>query len=119
MLLALAALVLALAGVIACASPYAPAAAPAPEDVETIWAIEDAREESDAPLVTALAMNGVPLAYDAESSTFYCTLGMDNGEEWPVLRLTAPEARGGRLSYSQIRFNRSPRTESCRSSRTR
>ena len=54
MLLAMAALVLALAGVIACASPYAPAAAPAPEDVETIWAIEDAREESDVPLVTAL-----------------------------------------------------------------
>ena len=99
MLLAMAALVLALAGVIACASPYAPAAAPAPEDVETIWAIEDAREESDAPLVTALAMNGVPLAYDAESSTFYCTLGMDNGEEWPVLRLTAPEARGVQLMF--------------------
>ena len=99
MLLALAALVVALAGVIACASPYAPAAAPAPEDVETIWAIEDAREESDTPLVTALAMNGVPLAYDAESSTFYCTLGMDNGEDWPVLRLTAPEARGVQLMF--------------------
>ena len=42
-------MLLALAGVIACASPYAPAAAPAPEDVETIWAIEDAREECFSP----------------------------------------------------------------------
>lgn len=99
MLLTMAALALAMAGVIACASPYAPPAAPAPEDVETVWAIEDAREESDAPLVTALEVNGVPLAYDAESSTFYCTLGMDNGDDWPDIRLTAPGAAGVRLMF--------------------
>ena len=47
-------------------SPYAPVVGPVP-DIEDVWAIEDAREESDAPLVTALEMNGVPLAYDAFS----------------------------------------------------
>ena len=99
MLLAMAALALVLAGVIACASPYAPATAPAPEDVETIWSIEDAREESDAPLVTALTMNGVPLAYDAAGNTFYCTLGMECGEDWPDIRLTAPGAKGVRLMF--------------------
>ena len=32
-------------------SPYAPLVAP-PMDIEEIWAIEDARRESDVPLVT-------------------------------------------------------------------
>ncbi len=99
LLLAMVALALVMAGVVAAASPYAPAAAPAPEDIEEIWAIEDAREESDAPLVTALTMNGMPLAYDAQSSTFYCTLGMDNGEAWPQMRLTAPDAKGVHLMF--------------------
>lgn len=99
MLMAIAALALVVAGVVAVASPYAPAAAPAPEDVEEIWAIEDAREESDVPLVTALEVNGMPLAYDAQSSTFYCTLGMDNGEAWPQFRLTAPDAKGVQMMF--------------------
>ena len=99
MLLAMAALALAMAGVVVYASPYAPLAAPAPEDVEEIWAIEDAREESDAPLVTALEANGVPLAYDEAANTFYCTLGMGNEEAWPQIRLTAPGARGVRLMF--------------------
>ncbi|MGN0776206.1 MAG: CotH kinase family protein [Candidatus Ventricola sp.] len=99
MLLAIAALALVVAGVVAVASPYAPAAAPAPEDLEEIWEIEDTREASDAPLVTALEMNGAPLAYDAESSTFYCTLGMDNGEAWPQISLTAPDAEDVQLVF--------------------
>ena len=44
-------------------------------------------------------MNGMPLAYDAQSSTFYCTLGMDNGEAWPQMRLTAPDAKGVHLMF--------------------
>ena len=81
------------------ASPYAPAALPAPEDMETIWAIEDARTESETPLVTALEANGMPLAYDAQSNTFYCTLGLGRGEAWPDIRLSAPGAAGVKLMF--------------------
>ena len=98
MLLAMAALALAMAGAVAFDSPYAPAAAPAPQDMEEIWAIEDAREESGTPLVTALEVNGMPLAYDAAENTFYCTLGLGN-EAWPDIRLTAPGAPGVRLVF--------------------
>ena len=72
-------------------SPYAPVVAPAPEDIEALWAIEDAREESAYPLVTKLACGGAPMAYNAQENTFYCTLGLENGETWPQLRLTAPD----------------------------
>ena len=88
-----------LAAAVCAGSPYVPAAQKAPEDIETIWAIEDAREESGVPLVTALEMNGVPLAYDAAENTFYCTLGLEDGEAWPELRLTAPGAKGVRLMF--------------------
>ena len=89
-----------LAAAVCAGSPYVPAAQKAPEDIEAIWAIEDAREESDVPLVTALKMNGVPLAYDAAENTFYCTLGLEDGEAWPELRLTAPGAKGVRLMFA-------------------
>ena len=85
------------AAVVLLASPYAPVVAPCRE-IEEIWAIEDARQESETPLVTALEMNGMPLGYDAESNTFYCTLGME-GEEWPDIHLTAPGARGVSLCF--------------------
>ncbi len=80
-------------------SPYAPVVEPAPENIEQIWAIEDSRRESGAPLVTRLENHGVPLAYDAGSNTFYCTLGLENGEAWPELHLTAPDAKGVKLSF--------------------
>lgn len=79
-----------LAGVIVLCSPYAPPVE-GPTEIETIWEIEDAREKSDAPLVTAMQNNGVPLAYDVAENTFYCTLGMENGESWQELCLTAPD----------------------------
>ena len=92
----------ALCGVMALAvlwgSPYAPAVKPVPE-IEEIWAIEDAREESDTPLVTALESNGMRLGYDAQENTFYCPIGLDNGEEWPELRLSAPGAKGVQLVF--------------------
>lgn len=88
-----------LAAVVILCSPYAPVVTPAPEDIEQIWAIEDARQESAQPLVTALEMNGMPLAYDAPSNTFYCTLGLENGENWPDIHLTAPDAPKVRLSF--------------------
>ena len=78
-----------LIGTVVCFSPYAPAAAPAPEDIEAIWSIEDARQESEEPLVRVLYNHGIPLGYDAESNTFYCPLGLEQGDVWPEIRLTA------------------------------
>ena len=98
LLLGMAALLGAAAAAVLLASPYAPVVEPC-RDIEAIWAIEDAREESDAPLVTALENNGQALGYDAESNTFYCALGLDHGEEWPQLHLTAPGARGVSLCF--------------------
>ena len=94
LLLAMLALMLVLALAVILGSTFAPVAAPCPEDIETIWAIEDARTMSEKPLVTALDNNGVPLAYDRETNTFYCSLGLDNGEQWPDIHLTAPGAEG-------------------------
>ena len=80
------------AAVVMYASPYVPVVQPA-MDIEEIWAIEDERQESEEPLVTYLENNGQALGYDAWSNTFYCTLGMENGEAWPDIRLTAPGAK--------------------------
>ena len=91
-LLAMALFAAMMAAVVYFASPYAPVVAPAPEDIEALWEIEDAREESDVPLVTVLENHGVPLAYDVQQNRFYCTLGLENGESWPQLHLTAPQA---------------------------
>ncbi len=87
-----------MAAVVICASPFAPVVESV-ADIEDIWAIEDERIESEAPLVTALENHGQALGYDAESNTFYCTLGMDNADTWPDIRLTAPEAKDVRLVF--------------------
>lgn len=87
----MAALLAILAGVIVFCSPYAPPVA-GPTEIETIWAIEDTRQESTEPLVTAMQNNGVPLAYDAAENTFYCTLGLETGESWKNIHLTVPDA---------------------------
>ena len=88
-----------LIGTVALFSPYAPVAAPAPENIEEIWAIEDARVESERPLVTHLENHGAPLAYDAASNTFFCTLGLGHEDAWPDIRLNAPDARGVKLVF--------------------
>ncbi|MGN0992004.1 MAG: CotH kinase family protein [Candidatus Ventricola sp.] len=80
-------------------SPYAPVVGPVLE-MEDIWAIEDAREESGTPLVTCLENNGMRLGYDAQENTFYCPIGLDNGEAWPELHLTAPGAADVRLAFA-------------------
>ena len=98
LLLAMAALACVIAAVLRFGSPYAPVVEPV-RDIEEIWAIEDARVESEKPLVTALENGGVPLAYDAESNTFYCTLGLDHGEQWPDVHLTAPGAKGVNMVF--------------------
>lgn len=88
-----------IAAVVIWGSPYAPVVQPCPESIEEIWAIEDARTESVQPLVTALENNGIPLAYDAQENTFYCTLGMGNDENWPQIHLHAPGADGVSLVF--------------------
>lgn len=98
LLLGMAALLGAAAAAVLLASPYAPVVEPC-RDIEEIWAIEDAREESDTPLVTALDNNGQALGYDAASNTFYCTLGLGHEEDWPQLHLTAPGANGVSLCF--------------------
>ena len=98
LLLGMAALLGAAAAAVLLASPYAPVVEPC-RDIEDIWAIEDAREESDTPLVTALDNNGQALGYDAASNTFYCTLGLGHEEDWPQLHLTAPGAKGVSLCF--------------------
>lgn len=61
---------------------------------EDIWAIEDAREERETPLVTGMRNGGDAMGYDAESDTFYCTIGLETGEAWPELSLFAQALEG-------------------------
>ena len=63
-------------------------------DIEFLWEIEDTRKESASPLVTYMENHGSSLGYDAKSNTFYCTLGLNTGEDWPDISLTAPNASG-------------------------
>ena len=97
---ALMAMILAMTAVlvatVALFSPYAPVVQPAGE-IEEIWAIEDARTESETPLVTRLENHGHRLGYDAKTNIFYCTLGMGLEDEWPKLHLTAPDAKDVQL----------------------
>ena len=58
-------------------------------DIEEIWAIEDTREEAEEPLIAGMRNGEEVLGYDSESGTYYCTLGMETGDEWPELELFA------------------------------
>ena len=95
-MLAMAAL---MAGTVAFLSPYAPVVGPVPQ-IEAIWAMEDARRESGTPLITCLENGGMRLGYDAQENTFYCPIGLENGETWPELHLTAPGAGRARLCFA-------------------
>ena len=97
LLLGMAALACAIGLTVKYGSAYRPVVEPVRE-IEAIWAIEDEREESEEPLVTRLFCNGAEAAYDAESNTFYCTLGLENGEEWPKIELTTAKNVGGGLT---------------------
>ena len=68
-------------------SPYVPVQGV--PDIEDIWAIEDARTETDAELVDSMRCSTGEMGYDAESRTFYATLGIENGDEWPEIALSA------------------------------
>ena len=97
LLLGMAALACAIGLTVKYGSAYRPVVGPVRE-IEEIWAIEDEREESEEPLVTRLFCNGAEAAYDAESNTFYCTLGLKNSEEWPEIELTTAQNVGGGLT---------------------
>ena len=79
-------------------SPYAPVVEPC-IDIEEAWEIEDTREESQEPLITSLQWNGMPLAYEMQTNTFYCTLGAGLNEEWPDIHLTSPDTKGIHLAF--------------------
>ncbi len=64
-------------------------------ELEDAWAIEDTREESMQPLVTAMLNGSDVLGFDEADNTFYCTLGMEAGDEWPEIRLKARNAPDG------------------------
>lgn len=80
-------------------SPYRPVVGPC-RSAEEVWAIEDERQKSERPLVTALEMDGRPLVYEEETNTFYCSLGLEQGENWPNIHLTAPEEKGIGLFFT-------------------
>lgn len=63
-------------------------------DIEDAWALEDERSEAEAPLVRCLFNGESALGYDAGSDTFYCTLGMESGQDWPELALSVQDAPG-------------------------
>ena len=76
------------------ASPESPAQVGGFREAEELWAMEDERTESGEPLILRMTCDGRPLAYDAESGIFYCTLGMNQGEQWPQMDLRAEGAQG-------------------------
>lgn len=98
LLLAILACMAVLVAVVVYASPYAPVVAPVAE-IEAVWEIEDTRRESETPLVTVLENHGVRLGYDAQENTFYCPIGLETGDEWPQIHLTAPGAKGVSLVF--------------------
>lgn len=79
-------------------SPYEPVIEAA-EQIETVWAIEDTRQESEEPLVSKLSNHGVPLGFDKASNTFYCTLGLEQMDAWPDIHLTAECSKDVRLVF--------------------
>lgn len=64
-------------------------------ELEDAWEIEDTREESwETPLVVGMRSGDNELGFDRASNTFYCTLGMDGGDDWPELALFAKPEQG-------------------------
>lgn len=99
LLLEILALIAVMAAVVILGSPSETVVS-GPADIEALWAIEDTREESGAPLVTHLLCDGVPMVYVESEDTFYCTLGLETGGDWPQMKITAPQARGLSLCFS-------------------
>ena len=63
-------------------------------EIEKIWAIEDARTESEDALAERMFNGDEILGYDRESRTFYCTIGAESGDAWPELALSVVGREG-------------------------
>ena len=64
-------------------------------EIEEVWAIEDTREEiGGGSLILGMRNGEDELGYDAGTQTFYCTLGLNGGDDWPELTLYAQGAEG-------------------------
>ena len=63
-------------------------------ELEDAWAVEDTRTESETPLLAGMRNGDHEMGYDEASRTFYCTIGMETGDEWPELALFAQQAAG-------------------------
>lgn len=62
-------------------------------DIEEVWAIEDERQEAENALVIGMRNADSVLGYDAQSQTFYCTIGLDFPDDaWPEIQLFAQSA---------------------------
>ncbi len=68
-------------------------------EIERVWEIEDARREAEGALVVGMRNGNSELGFDAASATFYCTLGLDGGDDWPELSLWAQGADGLRVAW--------------------
>ena len=81
-----------------CAVPAANAAVQPLLEIERCWEIEDTHQETPG-LVARMTMDGSELGFDAESHTFYCSLGMKN-ESWPELPLSAAGPDGLQAAWT-------------------
>lgn len=64
-------------------------------EIEEVWAIEDTRKEiGGGSLILGMRNGEDELGYDAGTQTFYCTLGLNGGDDWPELTLYAQGAEG-------------------------
>ena len=68
-------------------------------DIESCWGIEDTHAESKTLLVTRMRCGESELGFDAETNTFYCTLGV-GCDQWPELPLQAAGAESLRVAWA-------------------
>lgn len=62
-------------------------------DIEEIWALEDERTEAQESLIDAMHLDAYEMGYDAQSCTFYASLGkMDS--DWPAVEMYARGSDG-------------------------
>lgn len=59
-------------------------------EIEVIWEIEDTKTLSEEPILKELYRDGKPLPKD-QTGTFYCSLGLSMGDEWPELYFSLPK----------------------------
>lgn len=71
-------------------------------DIEDAWVIEDARNEAKKSLIQGMRNGCDELGFDRESRTFYCTIGMECGDDWPQIQLIAQRDEGQNVRLAWI-----------------